>query len=94
MSAAEVVLAAGGITALNEAVFAPVASGGSITANFNWRIVPATAGLAVAMFGLEKIAPKFATGLAYLVLAGALLIKSGNADSPVVNVSKAMGYSK
>lgn len=87
-----IILAAGTITLANEAVFSPVASGGSITSSFNWRIVPATIGLALAMGGLEKLAPKFAIGLSYLVLASVFLVRTGNAPTPLENALKAMGY--
>lgn len=89
-----IILAAGGITLLNEAVFAPIESGGKITSNFNWRIIPATAFLALALGGLEKATPQFATGLAWLVLVSALMYQSGNAASPIQNASKLLGYSK
>lgn len=87
-----IVLAAGAITLANEAIFAPIASGGSITSNFNWRIIPATAGLALALGGLEKLAPKFATGLAWLVLGSVFLVKTGNAPTPLDNALKVLGY--
>ena len=89
--AAGIVLVAGGITAANELLFAPAAGRKS---SFNWRLVPATAGLALALTGVEKLAPKFGAGLAWLVLAGALVIQTGNAGSPVANITKALGYSK
>ena len=91
-SSTGVVLAVGGITLANEAVFAPVASGGKITSDFNWRIIPATLGLALALGGLEKIAPGFAIGLAWLSLAASLLVSFGKAGSPIANISKVMGY--
>jgi hypothetical protein len=87
-----IVLAVGGISLANEAVFAPVASGGKITSDFNWRIIPATLGLALALAGLEHIAPGFAVGLAWLSLATVLLVPFGKAPSPVENISKVMGY--
>jgi hypothetical protein len=87
-----IVLALGAITLANEAVFAPVASGGKITADFNWRIIPATLGLALALGGLEHVAPGFAVGLAWLSLATALLVSFGKAGSPIANISKVMGY--
>lgn len=92
-SAAGIFLAAGAITAANEAVFAPVASGGKITADFNWRIVPATLLGALALGGLAKIAPGFAAGLAGLVLLTVLILPVGKAGSPVQNASKMLGYS-
>lgn len=87
-----IVLAAGGITLLNEAVFAPIESGGKISANFNWRLVPATAFLALALAGLERAAPGFAVGLSWLVLVSALMYQSGNAASPIDNALKIFGY--
>ena len=89
------VLAAGAITASNEVLFAPLAGqGGSPWKDFNWRIVPATLGLALALGALEKIAPKFAVGLAGLVLGAVLIVRVGHAPTPLENVLKVMGYSK
>ena len=87
-----IILSAGAITLANQAIFSPVASGGKISSNFNWRIIPATVGLALAMGGLEKLAPKFAVGLSYLVLASVFIVKTGNAPTPLDNALKAMGY--
>lgn len=84
-----VVLAIGGITAANELLFSPIV-GGSVS--FNWRIIPATAGLALALMGLEKIAPAFAIGLAWLGLATVFIVPFGNAPSPLQNITKALGY--
>lgn len=91
-SAPGIFLAAGAITLANEAVFAPVSSGGKITADFNWRLVPATLLGALALGGLAQIAPGFATGLAALVLLTVVLVPMGKAGSPVVNASKVLGY--
>jgi hypothetical protein len=91
-SAAGIFLAAGAITLANEAVFAPVSSGGAITADFNWRLVPATLLGALAFGGLSQIAPGLAVGLASLVLLAVLLLPMGKAGSPVVNASKMLGY--
>lgn len=88
-----IVLAVGGISLANEVVFAPLASGGKITADFNWRIIPATLGLALALAGLEHIAPGFAVGLAWLSLLAVLAVPFGNAPSPLENASKVLGYS-
>jgi hypothetical protein len=89
-SAAGIALVAGSITAANEVLFAPLA--GSKGVSFNWRIIPATAGLALALGGLEKIAPGFAVGLAWLGLASVLVVPFGNAPTPLDNITKAMGY--
>lgn len=84
-----IVLAVGGLTAANEVLFAPLA-GSKI--QFNWKIVPATAGLALALAGLERIAPQFAVGLAWLALAAVLVVPFGSAPTPVANVNKILGY--
>jgi hypothetical protein len=89
--AAGIVLVAGSITAANELLFAPAAG---VKASFSWRVIPATAGLALALTGVEKLAPKFGTGLAWLTLAAVLVVPTGKAPSPVQNVTKALGYSK
>ncbi len=84
-----IVLATGGITALNEVLFAPVLHEKGVS--FNWRIVPATAGLALALAGLEHLAPGFATGLAWLALATVLIVPFGNAPTPLQNANKILG---
>lgn len=89
-----VVLATGAITAANELLFAPLAGTGTPWSNFNWRIVPATGFLALALSGLEKIAPPFAVGLAYLMLVSSLVLPIGKAPTPLENVIQFMGYGK
>lgn len=84
-----VVLAVGAITAANELLFAP-AAGGKVS--FNWRIVPATAGLALALAGLERLSRPFAVGLAWLSLLAVLSVRFGNAPTPLENALKIMGY--
>jgi hypothetical protein len=84
-----IVLAVGGITAANEVLFAPLAGQ---KVSFNWRIVPATAGLALALAALERIAPEFAVGLAWLSLVTVLLVPFGNAPTPLANANKILGY--
>jgi hypothetical protein len=86
-----IVLAIGAVTLANEALFAPMA-GQSVSVN--WRIVPATAGLALALAGLERLAPDFAVGLAWLGLVSALFLRFGNAPTPIENASKILGYTK
>lgn len=83
------VLMAGAITAANELIFAPLA-GQRI--QFNWRLVPATGLAALALAGLEKAAPKFAVGLAWLALAVVFIVPLGNAPTPLENVTKVLGY--
>jgi hypothetical protein len=91
-SAAGIFLAAGAVTLANEAVFAPVSSGGAITADFNWRIIPASLLGALAFGGLAQVVPGFAAGLAGLVLLTVLLVPMGKAGSPIANASKMLGY--
>ena len=95
-SAAGLVLAAGGIAAANEAIFAPLAHhkdfATSLKTDTNlWRLVPATAILALTLTGLENIAPGFAKGLAGLVLIAVLVIPVGNAGAPLENIASFVG---
>lgn len=87
-----IVVATGLVTLANDALFAPLASGKPATASVNWRIVPAVAGLAVALDLLERIAPKFAIGLAWLAFATAMVVPIGNAPTPLENINKALGF--
>jgi hypothetical protein len=84
-----IVVTVGAITAANEILFAPMLGE---KVSFNWRIIPATAGLALALGGLEKIAPGFATGLAWLSLITVLVVPFGNAPTPLSNINKLMGF--
>jgi hypothetical protein len=81
------VIAAGCIAFASEGVLAPLAGG---TAQWNWRIIPATAGLALALAGLEKIAPAFATGLAWLTLLTVLIAPVGGDTPPLTLAAKAL----
>jgi hypothetical protein len=89
--AAGVIIVVGGITAANELLFAPAAG---VKSSFNWRIIPATAVMAVALSGLEKINSKFAVGLAYIALITVVFAQTGSAPAPAVNLAKALGYAK
>ena len=84
-----IVLAVGGITAANEVFFAPLAGR---KLSFNWRIIPATLGLAVALAGLERAAPGFAVSLAWLAMLTVLVVPFGNAPTPLENALTVMGY--
>jgi len=84
-----IILAIGALTLTNEVVFAPLAGQ---KVSVNWRILPATAGLALALAGLERIAPEFAVGLAWLGLVTAIAIPFGNAPTPLQNATKILGY--
>lgn len=94
MSAAGWVLAAGGIAAANELVFAPLEGQGSPMGNFNWRIIPATGILALVLSGFEKVAPKFGTMLGATVLLVVLITPMGNAPTPLENVANVFSGKK
>lgn len=85
------ILAAAGVAAANEAIFAPIATGGPLWESFNWRIIPATVIAGFALAGLEKISPPLGKGLAMLALLTVLMMPVGNAPTPIENVSKMMG---
>jgi len=85
------ILAAAGIAAANEAIFAPAATGQSLFVNFNWRIVPATAVAALTLAGLEQLSVPLGKGLAMLALLSVLMLPVGNAPSPIENASKMLG---
>lgn len=88
MSAAGFVLAAGTIELANEAIFAPITGQGTPWKNINWRVVPATAVLALILTGFEKLAPDFGNMLGGLVLLSVLVIPFGNAPTPLENITK------
>lgn len=88
------ILAAAGIAAANEAIFAPVATGRPLWNDFNWRIIPATAIAALTLAGLEQISMPLGKGLAVLALLAVLIRPMGNAPSPVENASKFLGLNK
>lgn len=95
-SAAGIVLAAGGIAAANEAIFVPISQGkdfgSSIKNDTNlWRLVPATAILALTLTGLEKVSEPLGKGLAGLVLLAVLILPVGNAPTPLENAAKMVG---
>lgn len=89
-----IVLAAGGIVAVNEALFAPLAGHGQPWTNLNWRVIPATGILAVTLAGIEKLAPQFAVGLAGLALLAVLIVPVGKAPTPIQNVSQVLGIKR
>jgi hypothetical protein len=82
------VLAAGGIVIANEALFAPLATNKPTWQNLNWRLVPATAILALVLAGIEKVNEPFGKSLGMLVLLSILIIPVGNAPTPIQNISK------
>lgn len=86
-----IVLATGAITAANELVFAPL-EGQKI--RFNWRIIPATGLLALALAGLEHLSRPFAVGLAWLGLITVLVVPVGNAPTPLDSAARILGGKK
>lgn len=95
-SAAGIVLAAGGIAAANEAIFVPLSNGKDFGASLKndtnlWRLVPATAILALTLTGLEKVSEPLGKGLAGLVLLAVLILPIGNAPTPLENAAKMVG---
>lgn len=95
-SAAGLILTAGGIAAANEAIFVPIATGKDFTASIKsdtnlWRLIPATAILALVLTGLEHLSEPLGKGLAGLVLLAVLIVPVGNAPTPLENLSKVVG---
>lgn len=82
------VLAAGSIVAVNEAVFVPAETGQAPDFSSVWRLIPATALLAVGLAFLEKAVPEFATGIAKLLVLGVLVFPVGKAPTPLQNASR------
>lgn len=92
VSAAGLALAAGGLTAANEVLFAPAAGTGK--PDFQWRIVPATLFLAMAFAAIESAGPEAATiarGLGWIMVTTVVLAPVGNAKSPVENIGAIVG---
>lgn len=85
------ILAAGGLVAANEAIFAPIVDHTTPWTSLNWRIVPATAILALAIGGVEKLNAPFGKGLGALVLLSVLVIPYGKAATPLQNIAKVIG---
>lgn len=84
------VLLAGTLAAANEALFSPLADGKPEDWGSVWRLVPVTAGLALGLALVEKAAPEFAVGLAWLLVAGVILFPPGHAPSILSNVNKVL----
>lgn len=98
-SAAGLVLAAGGIAAANEAIFTPMVQGKDFTSTIKadtnlWRIVPATAILALTLTGLEKVSEPLGKGLAALVLLAVLITPVGKAPTPLEIAAAAINKGK
>lgn len=90
----DIAFATGAVTAANELIFAPLSGDGTPWKNFNWRIVPATGVLALALYGIEQLSPRIAMGLAVTSFITALITSFGKAPAPIVALSETLGYSK
>lgn len=82
------VILAGTLAAGNEALFAPLAAGQPANWGAVWRIVPAAAGLALGLALLERAAPGFAVGLAWLLVAGVVIFPMGKAPPILSSANK------
>jgi|ERR1700744_3115340 len=94
-SAAGLVLVAGGIAAANEAIFTPLSEGKNFSTTISsdtnlWRIVPATAILALTLTGLEKISEPLGKGLAGLCVLAVLIVPIGKASPPTTTAANAL----
>lgn len=81
------VIAAGSIAAVNEALFVPLTEKKAPDFGSVWRIVPATALLAVGMSLLERAVPTFAVGLSKLLLFAVLVFPVGKAPAPLTTAA-------
>jgi hypothetical protein len=87
--AAGFVIAAGAVALGNEVLGAPTDK--ATLADFNWRIIPATAILAMLLEGVDKLAPGFGRGLGALVLLSVFVIPVGNATPPLTTAANLVG---
>lgn len=91
MKAPGYVLAAGGIALVNEVALSPMAHGKnpSLTADtVNWRIIPATAILALVLSGVGELNEGFGDALGALVLLASLIVPFGTGDQgPLSNLA-------
>lgn len=92
-SAAGLVIVAGGLTAANEVIFAPIAS--HKAPDFQWRIVPATLLLAMALGAMESAGiGTLAKALGWGTVLTVTIAPVGNAPALIDNINKVMGYTK
>lgn len=91
--AAGIIITAGAITMVNEAVSVPYVAGNTnVLKGINWRVIPATAIAAFMFSGLESVNEQAAKMLAALALLTTLVVGMGNAPAPAVNIANALGY--
>lgn len=87
------VLIAGGLAIANESVLGPLASGKPENWTAAFRLIPVTAGLALALGLLERVVPEFATGLAWLLVAGVLIFPVSGQPPVLSSASKVLKLS-
>lgn len=92
-TAAGIIVTAGAITLVNEAVSVPFTPGNTnVLKGINWRVIPATAIAAFMFSGLEAVNAQAAKGLAAIALISTFLVSYGNNPPPAVNIANALGY--
>jgi hypothetical protein len=90
MKAVGYVLAAGGVALANEILLSPLVHGKTPLSpnSVNWRIIPATAILALVIGGVGELNEGFGDALGALVLAASLLLPFGAGDQgPLSNLA-------
>lgn len=87
------VLVAGGLAIANEAILGPLASGKPENWGAAFRLIPVTAGLALALGLLERVVPEFATGLAWLLVAGVIIFPVSGQPSVLTSANKVLKLS-
>jgi hypothetical protein len=81
-------VAAGSIVAVNEAIFVPAEGGQPPDFSSVWRLVPATALLAIGLDFVDRAVPGFGSGIAKLLVFAVLVFPVGNAPTPLANAAK------
>ncbi len=79
------ILVAGTLTWANQTLFNDAGSTGE-TLQEGLRIGVATGVLAAVFYGMEKVAPDIATGLAYVMLVTSLLVRFNNKPTALERV--------
>lgn len=80
------VLLAGTLEAANQLLQNPA----HFAAAFPWRLVPVTAGLALGLALLERAAPQFAVGMAWLLVAGVFIFPPAGGQPLLATVNKTL----
>lgn len=97
-TAAGIIVIAGTITIINDALNAPINdvtspnAAQSLFGYVNWRVIPATVVAAMFFAGLESLNPPLAKGIAGVALLTTLIHPLGTGPSPLVHLAQVMGY--